>query len=34
MQATPTLNFSDCCRVVFIDRFGIHWGIMTEKTDA
>lgn len=22
------------CRVVFVDRFGIRWGIMTEKTEG
>ena len=21
------------CRVVFVDRFGIRWGIMTEQTE-
>ena len=43
MEITPTLNFSgscrqameatpySACRVVFIDRFGIRWRIMTEK---
>ena len=29
MEATP---FSSC-RVVFVDRFGIRWGIMTEQTE-
>ena len=29
MEATPYSS----CRVVFVDRFGIRWGIMTEKTE-
>lgn len=29
MTATPYSS----CRVVFVDRFGIRWGIMTEQTD-
>lgn len=29
MEATPHSS----CRVAFVDRFGIHWGIMTEQTD-
>ena len=29
MEATPYSS----CRVVFVDRFGIRWGIMTEGTD-
>lgn len=29
MEATP---FS-ACRVVFLDRFGMRWGIMTEQTE-
>ena len=29
MAATPY----SACRVVFVDRFGIRWGIMTEKTE-
>lgn len=29
MEATPYSS----CRVVFVDRFGIRWGIMTEQTD-
>lgn len=29
MAATPYSS----CRVVFVDRFGIRWGIMTEKTE-
>lgn len=28
MEATPY----SACRVVFVDRFGIRWGIMTEQT--
>ena len=28
MEATPYSS----CRVVFVDRFGIRWGIMTEQT--
>ncbi len=31
MNIVPTLNFGGDCRVVFVDRFGIRWGIMTEK---
>lgn len=42
MKITPTLNFGgqcrevipySSCRVVFVDRFGIRWGIMTEQTE-
>ena len=29
MEATPYSS----CRVVFVDRFGIRWGIMTEQTE-
>lgn len=29
MEAT----FYSSCRVVFVDRFGIRWGIMTEQTE-
>ena len=29
MQATPYSS----CRVAFVDRFGIRWGIMTEQTE-
>ena len=29
MEATP---YSSCC-VVFVDKFGIRWGIMTEQTE-
>ena len=29
MEATPYSS----CRVVFIDRFGIRWGLMTEQTE-
>lgn len=29
MEATPY----SACRVAFVDRFGIRWGIMTEKTE-
>ena len=29
MAATPYSS----CRVVFVDRFGIRWGIMTEQTE-
>ena len=29
MEATPYSS----CRVVFVDKFGIRWGIMTEQTD-
>ena len=29
MEATPYSS----CRVVFIDKFGIRWGIMTEQTE-
>lgn len=29
MEATPYSS----CRVVFVDRFGIRWGLMTEQTD-
>lgn len=29
LEATPY----SACRVVFVDRFGIRWGIMTEKTE-
>ena len=30
MEATPYSS----CRVVFVDKFGIRWGIMTEKTQG
>lgn len=30
MEATPY----SACRVVFVDRFGIRWGIMTERTEG
>ena len=30
MEATPYSS----CRVVFVDRFGIRWGIMTEQTET
>lgn len=29
MEATPYSS----CRVVFVDRFGIRWGLMTEQTE-
>lgn len=29
MEATPYSS----CRVVFVDQFGIRWGIMTEQTE-
>ena len=29
MEATP----NSACRVVFVDKFGIRWGIMTEQTE-
>lgn len=29
MEATPYSS----CWVVFVDKFGIRWGIMTEQTD-
>lgn len=29
MEATPYSS----CRVVFVDRFGIRWGIMTDQTE-
>ena len=29
METTPYSS----CRVVFVDRFGIRWGIMTEQTE-
>lgn len=29
LEATPYSS----CRVVFVDRFGIRWGIMTEQTE-
>lgn len=29
MEVTPYSS----CRVVFVDRFGIRWGIMTEQTE-
>lgn len=29
MEATPY----SACRVAFVDRFGIRWGIMTEQTE-
>ena len=29
MEATPYSS----CRVAFVDRFGIRWGIMTEQTE-
>ena len=29
MEATPYSS----CRVVFVDRFGIRWGIMTEQVE-
>ena len=29
MEATPYSS----CRVAFVDKFGIRWGIMTEQTD-
>lgn len=29
LEATPYSS----CRVVFVDKFGIRWGIMTEQTD-
>ena len=29
MEATPYSS----CRVVFVDKYGIRWGIMTEQTD-
>lgn len=29
MEATPYSS----CRVVFVDRFGVRWGIMTEQTE-
>lgn len=29
IEATPYSS----CRVVFVDRFGIRWGIMTEQTE-
>lgn len=29
MEATPYSS----CRVVFVDKFGIRWGIMTEQTE-
>ena len=29
MAATPYSS----CRVVFVDKFGIRWGIMTEQTE-
>jgi PhnB protein len=29
MEATPYSS----CRVVFVDRFGIRWGIMTEQSE-
>ncbi len=29
MEATPY----SACRVVFVDKFGIRWGIMTEQTE-
>lgn len=28
-EATPYSS----CRVVFVDKFGIRWGIMTEQTE-
>ena len=42
MKITPSLNFGgqcrevipySSCRVVFVDRFGIRWRIMTEQTE-
>lgn len=30
MEATPYSS----CRVVFVDKFGIRWGIMTEQTEC
>lgn len=30
MEATPYSS----CRVVFVDKFGIRWGIMTEQTES
>jgi len=29
MEATPYSS----CRIVFVDRFGIRWGLMTEQTE-
>ena len=29
MEATPYSS----CRVAFVDRFGVRWGIMTEQTE-
>ena len=29
MEATPY----EPCRVVFVDKYGIRWGIMTEQTE-
>lgn len=29
MEAVPYIS----CRVVFVDKFGIRWGIMTEQTE-
>ena len=29
MEATPYSS----CLVVFVDKFGIRWGIMTEQTE-
>ena len=29
MEATPYSS----CRVVFVDKYGIRWGIMTEQTE-
>lgn len=29
LEATPYSS----CRVAFVDRFGIRWGIMTEQTE-
>ncbi len=29
LEATPYSS----CRVVFVDKFGIRWGIMTEQTE-
>ena len=29
LEATPYSS----CRVVFVDQFGIRWGIMTEQTE-
>ena len=30
---TIMYDTKESCRVVFVDKFGIHWGIMTEQTE-